>query len=400
MAILTNWYPPHIGGSAINIHKICREHAKRHEVTVLTPQRYGGPDEEEMEGIVVKRFQNRHNPARLYPDTNMHSLCPGLFLEILQGRYDLVIAYPALTPNFQLCLLATLLNRTPIILTVFDLLDYRRFSLSQFPCPTLLEKFYREKSLAKRWVFRLQLKCCKGILGIAQTEVDFIRRFNPLVSLTPVHVDLREFEEIQRGGFKKRYSLEGKKIVLSVGRIEHHKGQDILLGVVPEIIKHAPTAYFVFVGPVTEHGYFTSIQEMIKDLGVSEHVLFTGALTRTDVLQAFQDCDLHVAPVRFMNSGAVTQEAWAARKPAIQSNRVDPNHIEEGVDGYIFDLNDPQDLSDKILLLLGDEGLRQRLGETGRRKVAERFDYEKGILHLEALYDRVLAGKNGAHPSF
>jgi len=397
MAILTNWYPPHIGGSAINIHKICREHAKRHKVTVLTPQRYGGPDEEKMDGVVVKRFQNRHNPSRLYPDTNTPTLCPGLFWEILKGRYDLVIAYPSLTTNFRLCLSASLLNLTPVILNVFDLLDYRNFALGKFPDRGLLDDFYHRKSLTKRWLFRWQLARCMGILGIAQTEVSFLRRFNPSAVVTPVHVDLSEFGEIQRGRFKARHSLMGKKIVLSVGRIERHKGQDILLQAIPGIIQQEPAAHFVFAGPVDDQSYFDALQENVRGLGVSENVLFTGPLDRNSLLEAFLDCDLHVAPVRFMNSGAVTQEAWAARKPAIQSNRVDPNHIEDGVNGYTFDIDNPSSLAETVRCLLADEDLRKRLGENGRRKVEEKFDYKEGIYRLEGQYhDFLLKGVNSA----
>ena len=396
LAIFTNWYPPHIGGSAINIHKICREHAKRHKVTVLTPQRYGGPDEEEMDGVVVKRFRNRRNSARRYPDTHTRTLCPGLFWEVLQGRYDLVIAYPSLTSNFRLCLSAGLLSRTPVILTVFDLLDYRSLALGKFPDRGLLDDFYRGKSLPKRWLFRWQLACCKGILGIAKTEVGFLRCFNPLAVVTPVHVDLSEFGEIQGGRFKERFSLRGRKIVLSVGRIEPHKGQDILLQAAPGIIQQEPAAHFVFAGPVDDQSYFDALLEKVRKLGVKEKVLFTGPLDRKSLLEAFFDCDLHVAPVRFMNSGAVTQEAWAARKPAIQSNRVDPNHIEDGVNGYTFDIDNPSSLVEAVRCLLADEVLRNRLGENGRRKVEEQFDYRDGIYRLEGLYYDFLNGGNSA----
>jgi len=396
LAILTNWYPPHIGGSAISVHMICREHVKRHKVTVLTPKRDQGPDEEEVDGVVVKRFRNWHNRARLYPDTNTRTLCPGLFWEVLKGRYDLVIAYPSLTPNFRLCLSASLLNRTPVILTVFDLLDYRNFALGKFPDRDLLDDFYRRKNLPKRWLFRWQLACCKGILGIGKTEVGFLRRFNPSAVLTPVHIDLNEFGEIQGGRFKARFSLMGRKIVLSVGRIEPHKGQDILLQAVPSILQQEPAAHFVFAGPVDDKSYFDALLEKVRKLGVTGKILFTGPLDRNSLLEAFCDCDLHVAPVRFMNSGSVTQEAWAARKPAIQSNRVDPNHIEDGVNGYTFDIDNPSSLVEKVLCLLADEDLRIRLGENGRRKVEDQFDYKEGVYRLEGQYHDFLNGGNGA----
>lgn len=398
MAVLTNWYPPHIGGSAINIHKICREHSKRHEVTVLTPLRYESPREEIMEGVCVKRFPIAGNRPPRFPYRESKVLCPGIFWEVLYGRFDLISAYPSLCPNLRLCMLAGLLKRTPIVLTVFDLLDYRALRLRTFPDPDFLERFYEEKGSLRRLLFRQELARCRAIFGIAPAELNFIRRFQPRIYLTPVHVDLTEFDRVRPGTFRVLYALDGKKLVLSVGRIEPHKGQDILLRVIPGVIRRDPTAHFVFAGPVDDQDYYTSLRKMVEDLEISRAVLFTGPLDRTALVQAFLDCDLHVAPVRFMNSGAITQEAWAARKPAIQSNRAHPNHIEEGVDGYTFDIADLQALAEKILLLLADEALRRRLGENGRRKVEDHFDYQKGIRRLETLYIKALEGRNGADP--
>lgn len=383
ICILTNWYLPYIGGAAINVHKICQEHRKRHEVTVLTPHRnFQDPVLEVIDGITVKRFQC----IRWAKGVDLKTVCPKMFLEVFSGEYNFLVAYPSLTHNFRFCLLAALLRRIPVVLTVFDLMDYRTVNAAKFPDPSILEEFYYRKNRLKSWLFSWQLRMCAGVLAIAKTEVEFLRKFNLHTYLTPVHVNIHEFSGISSGEFRRKYALGIKPVVLSVGRIEFHKGQDVLVNAIPSILQQVPNAQFVFIGPVDDPDFYRLLQKLADSLGVLKNVIFTGPLDRSTLLEAYEDCDIHVAPVRFMNSGAITQEAWAAGKPVLQSDRVDPNHIDEGVNGFTFELDKPSSLVEKLLTLLSDPCLRKRLGENGRLKVLKEFDYAEGVLHLELLY--------------
>ena len=54
-----------------------------------------------------------------------------------------------------------------------------------------------------------------------------------------------------------------------------------------------------------------------------DKVIFTGSVSRPEVLGWLKYCDIHVVPVRFMNSGAVIVETWASKNTVIQSDVVE-----------------------------------------------------------------------------
>ena len=76
-----------------------------------------------------------------------------------------------------------------------------------------------------------------------------------------------------------------------------------------------------------------------------------------------------------MNSGAVVVETWAARKPVLHSDMIDPCYVVEGENGFTFKSEDTEDLCDKLVRLLQDRELCDNMGANGRRLVEEKFLY-------------------------
>ena len=70
-----------------------------------------------------------------------------------------------------------------------------------------------------------------------------------------------------------------------------------------------------------------------------------------------------------------------------------PEVVVDGVTGFLVPPRDPQALADAILRLLRDPGLRQRMGEAGRARVAAHFSIEQMVHKTEALYEQLLAEK-------
>jgi glycosyltransferase involved in cell wall biosynthesis len=74
--------------------------------------------------------------------------------------------------------------------------------------------------------------------------------------------------------------------------------------------------------------------------------------------------------------------------PAVGRN---PEVITSGFDGVLVPPADPEALAEAIVALLGDEGLRRRMGEAGYRTVADRFSIDAQVRRIEAVYDEELA---------
>ena len=122
IAIVLNRFYPEVGGAETNLFFQVRELSKRHQVTVFTPRRL--PEtapSETIDGFSVHRLLDIRN--RL-PNIGRDTFMPGIFFRILFGRFDVVMAFPALNHNNMLALLAAKLRRIPFVLCSFDLLDY------------------------------------------------------------------------------------------------------------------------------------------------------------------------------------------------------------------------------------------------------------------------------------
>jgi 1,2-diacylglycerol 3-alpha-glucosyltransferase len=135
--------------------------------------------------------------------------------------------------------------------------------------------------------------------------------------------------------FLHRYGLQGKKVVLHVGRLSKEKRLDIALGAVKELSGTDPHLRLLVVGggPALEH-----YKDMVRDLGISDRVVFTGFLPDRDLEVAYATCDMLVISSTFETQGLVVLEAMASGRPvAGMRARAIPEFVQEGKNGCLFD---------------------------------------------------------------
>ncbi len=370
---------PFVGGAEVNTHGILKQLAKRHEVTTLTPFRVNSPREEVLDGVRVKRFWNIFNPVPRYPYVRGLYGCPGFMTELLKGDYDLVHLYPNIGKATLPYLMTGLVKNIPVLLTVYDLAaysinyDYRHLSLEHIDFLT-------------RWAIRR----FTHIFSISTYELKVIERINKNSSYLPCGVDLAEFDNHQGESFREKFDIKDDFLVLDVSRISRYKGQHILLEAIPEIVKELKEIRFVFVGAVFDENYYARLKRLTRELDIEKFVIFTGSLPRADVVNAYIDCDLHILPVYYLTFPDTVLEAWAARRPVLISDRIDPPWIiDEGKDGFRFNIGNKKELVEKTLRLLHNQELRQRMGEAGRKKAEGNFTFETIAGKIEEVYNRV-----------
>ena len=83
-------------------------------------------------------------------------------------------------------------------------------------------------------------------------------------------------------------------------------------------------------------------------------------------------------------------ESWAGGIPVIQSDAVDPNLVEEDVNGYIFPKEDIQALSDKMRKAFADRAKLPARAQNGRKLVMQGFTYEHLVDIYEDVYSRLV----------
>jgi glycosyltransferase involved in cell wall biosynthesis len=128
-------------------------------------------------------------------------------------------------------------------------------------------------------------------------------------------------------------------------------------------------------------------------------VVLTGFLPYPEMPRAYLLGDVFVGPSQIEEGlGLVFLEAAAAGLPIIATARGGiPEVVQDGGNALLLQRqDDPGELAEKILELLRDRELRQRLGRQGREWVSNNFSWEQIAHRLEQVYDEVRGRGSGA----
>lgn len=186
--------------------------------------------------------------------------------------------------------------------------------------------------------------------------------------------------------FKERYSIPSERaIVTQVSWVIPEKGIADFLETARLVLGQNRKVQFVLVGDgVNRERYARDAAAM----GLGDHITWTGMID-----DPFGEGVFHAADVVCQFSrweevfGWMIAEAMAHGKPVI-ATRVGgiPELITDGVTGYLVGRGDAPAMCDRILKLLDDPELRDRMGATGRDCVAGKFDLRKKVAQLIESY--------------
>ena len=182
-------------------------------------------------------------------------------------------------------------------------------------------------------------------------------------------------------------------LVLFVGRLAPEKGCLDLIGAMRRVQDVHPEAELVVLG---EGPLGPSLERLARSTGV--RCRFLGSLSQEDVIHWMARAQVLCAPSVTLPTeeaegfGLVCAEAQAMALPVV-ATRVGgiPEVVADGESGLLVRERDQAALADRIVRLLLDPALRDRMGEAGRRRVERCFNGWTQARRLEGLYARVLA---------
>lgn len=428
--MVNEYFPPHApGGAEWSTYYLGKHLAEAgYKVVVITPN-YGSPGYEERDGMRIHRFwfpqrikeghlvrSSLHsNPVfYLYSAFRIWRIARQEQLEVLHahGKYSLpgtFIAakalrspslitlrdYQSLCASGGLCLHEH--NRVPdhcgilqrwTCLRAFD----RKYNYDKSPLYRIkfyLDHLLRNLDLEIRGYFLEQIDKVITISDalrsiyveagrIASEGAQTIYNFPPAIRNVKVDPDQ----------LRGKYGLQGKKIVLTVGKMSFGKGSDVLIAAVPEVVRAVPNALVVFVGRKN------SLIEVPQD--DQGHVKMLGVLPHEEVLKIYAVADVVTMPSVWQEPhGRVLIEAMSLGRPVV-ATRVGgiPETVEHGVSGLLVERNDPKSLAEAIAKILLNPELGQRMGENGRLILGEKFNEQNILRRTLNLYRDALTQKS------
>jgi len=219
--------------------------------------------------------------------------------------------------------------------------------------------------------------------------------------LIPNGVDTNFFRPaLQSDIIDRKYGLEGKRVILYVGKVSHIKRAQVLLKSYKILLEsyRYRNLKLLIVGPLSDqftkqsiNWYARQVMRWACNNLPSDSYAFTGAVSKEELRMIYSRAYVLVLPSFAEAFGMVLLEAMASACPVIGSASggiVDV--ISNGVNGYLFGTGDALDLASKIDMLLSNESLRKSLGLNSRRIATEVYDWRVIAKKLMALYERLL----------
>lgn len=175
--------------------------------------------------------------------------------------------------------------------------------------------------------------------------------------------------------------LEGKKIIVSVGRLVHRKGQDKLIEAFPTIVREIPNAHLLIVG---EGPYRTHLEKLVERLSLKENVTFVGRIFYDDLPSYLSASDVFVMPSRSRffgleveGLGIVYLEASACAIPVVAGiSGGAPDAVQEGITGLCVDGTNAAQIAEAVIHICSDSKRAAKMGLAGRNWVIEQWRWE------------------------
>lgn len=249
---------------------------------------------------------------------------------------------------------------------------------------------------------KLLLRSCGRSIGILANSNYTARALAELgvdpgrITVTACGADRERFQNAPKTqDAKERLGLTGRKVVLTVGRLDERKGFDTVIRCLPALALEFPDVYYVAVGAGPMRA---RLEALVKELNVQKHVRLTGRVDDAQVVDYMAACDVFAMPNRATADGSVEGfgivllEANYCSKPVIagrSGGAVDA--VEHEKTGLLVDPHSLDEVRGALERLLGNPELAAEWGRRGRERVKRDFTWEavagRATEHVLALVD-------------
>lgn len=220
---------------------------------------------------------------------------------------------------------------------------------------------------------------------IVLTPCDFVNRWvkqNYSIDATTMLLDGVNFQIFDRSRvnseqfFKLYPQLEGKQVILFVGRITESKNIHSLIEAFNLIKKKIPDVTLVLVGDYENYpSYHYKLREMIRTRDLDDSVIFTGIVSWNDLPSFFAACAVYATCSLW--EGFLRAESFAFGKPIVSFNvGANSETVKNGETGFLVSNNDINEFADRVCKILSDKELASELGENGYRWAKENLEFD------------------------
>ncbi len=383
--VIEKTYP--VGGVSLHVYSISVElSALGHHVTIITTK---SRQHEKLHELSLPNIDIKRVPQGI---TVYNSSLPLHVLKCLNPReYDVIHAHTPLPTIAELAALRNARARCPFVLTY-----HNDITKGGFP-GALISAAYNYS------IGAFVLRHADVIITTTRSYAERAPRLkNHLdkVRVVPNGINIERFQQgLDPDGIRARHGLsQSDKVILFVGALESYKGCDYLVRSLPLIVENVPQARLI----MTSRGVLEDkLKAMAQELNISDKVIFTGYVPQQDLPSYYAACDVFTLPSvsPLEGFGIVQLEAMACGKPVVTTTIPGPSEVDaEEVATIHVPPRNIEALADAVSRLLNNKALAKKMGENGRRLVAEKYTWGKIAIDLLGIYETLLAVEAGRIP--
>lgn len=206
--------------------------------------------------------------------------------------------------------------------------------------------------------------------------------------------------DIQKIGTKKRICVIPNSFEIKVpievetkkeqfvylGRLVFYKNIEVILRAWDIVVKKYPTAKLVIAG---DGPYKTTLQNIAKNLKVN--ITFAGYVTSEEKSKLISESNALLFPSLIEGFGLVILEAFSQKRPVLTSN-IPPmsDIVEDQKTGYLIDPHDEKKWAERIIKLIKEPEISQKMGQAGFHVLKEKYNQEIFYQKIINMYQSVL----------
>lgn len=228
-----------------------------------------------------------------------------------------------------------------------------------------------------------------GHIAVTPDEIPAYARYGvgaAQVTVIPNGINEADFSTDGTSRFADRFGLGAAPFILFMGRLNPIKGPDLLLEAFCSIAHKHPELHLIFAGP--DGGLLGSLQKMVQERGLAEHVHFIGYVAGRDKAEAYRAAEFLVIPSRQEAMSIVVLEAGIVGTPVLLTDRCGFDEVATIGGGQVVAAT-ADGLAAGLESLLADRSALKGMGERLQAHVRQHFTWDVIVRRFQDLYRKI-----------
>ena len=191
----------------------------------------------------------------------------------------------------------------------------------------------------------------------------------------------------EKSNYNKINTYKNKLVVLTVGHVRWYKNPELWFSVAQKVLSNFKDDVIEFIW-IGDGELLNDFKKRVKDLNM-QNIFFLGF--KKNIEKYLNTADIYIQPSILESHGLSVLDAMQHKIPCVVSNVGGlPESVVDELTGFVVDPDDENKFVEKVLLLIRDKDLREKMGQSGYKRYNEYFSNEVWQNKMKKLYNEML----------